>query len=216
MKRLPLMAGSLLAVVAMSACTSTQDVLEPSAIAASATGRRRAPGRGAGVGIPVQTASTGTSAPLNPAHRGAHQASLRPDRRRHGGGRHAADRAPRAACAGARHLARRQQRSRHDPCPEGLFLDAHRRLARPRSSMSGTSTTPPATGFTASRDSKRRPPAAAKAGPRCRPPPCRRSPIPRSTSSSPGLPAAPANDGRHQFFGCRKSRLPLAMAALAC
>lgn len=65
MKRLPWMAGSLLAVVTVSACTSTQDVLEPSAIAASppAVGALQAEAQG---GIPIQTASTGTSAPLNP------------------------------------------------------------------------------------------------------------------------------------------------------
>jgi len=65
MKRLPLMAGSLLAVVAVSGCTSTQDVLEPSAIAASppALGSLQAETQD---GIPVQPASTGTSAPLNP------------------------------------------------------------------------------------------------------------------------------------------------------
>jgi hypothetical protein len=65
MKRLPLMAGSLLAVVAVSACTSTQDVLEPSAIAASppADGALQAEAQGV---LPVQTVSTGTSAPLNP------------------------------------------------------------------------------------------------------------------------------------------------------
>jgi len=65
MKRLPVLAGSLLAAVAVSACTSTQDVLEPSAIAASppAPGALQTEAQG---GLPVQTASTGTSVPLNP------------------------------------------------------------------------------------------------------------------------------------------------------
>lgn len=65
MKRLPVLAGSLLAAIAVSACTSTQDVLEPSAIAASppAAGALQTEAQG---GIPVQTASTGTSAALNP------------------------------------------------------------------------------------------------------------------------------------------------------
>jgi len=64
MRRLPFLAGSLLAAVAVSACNSTQDVLEPSAIAASPP----APGAlQAEVGaVPVQTASTNAAAALNP------------------------------------------------------------------------------------------------------------------------------------------------------
>ena len=66
MRRLPFLAGSLLAAFAVSACNSTQDVLEPSAIAASPP----APGAlqsetGAGA-VPMQPASTNTSAALNP------------------------------------------------------------------------------------------------------------------------------------------------------
>lgn len=64
MRRLPFLAGSLLSAIAVSACNSTQDVLEPSAIAASppAPGTLQAE-TGA---IPVQNASTSTTAALNP------------------------------------------------------------------------------------------------------------------------------------------------------
>ena len=64
MRRLPFLAGSLLAAIAVSACNSTQDVLEPSAIAASPP----APGAlQAEVGaVPVQNASTNAAAALNP------------------------------------------------------------------------------------------------------------------------------------------------------
>ena len=64
MRRLPFLAVSLLAAVAVSACNSTQDVLEPSAIAASPP----APGAlQAEVGaVPVQTASTEAVAALKP------------------------------------------------------------------------------------------------------------------------------------------------------
>ena len=63
MKRLPFLAASLLAAIMVSACSSTQDVLEPSAIAAAPP----APGAlQAEVGaIPVQNASA-DSAALNP------------------------------------------------------------------------------------------------------------------------------------------------------
>lgn len=65
MKRLPLLAFSLLGVLAVSACSSTQDVLEPSAIAASppAPGVLQAETQD---GLPVQTASTNQSAAINP------------------------------------------------------------------------------------------------------------------------------------------------------
>jgi hypothetical protein len=64
MKRLPFLAGPLLAAFALSACSSTQDVLEPSAIAAAPP----PPGTlQAEVGaVPVQNASAQTSAALNP------------------------------------------------------------------------------------------------------------------------------------------------------
>lgn len=64
MKRLPFLAGSLLAGLAVSACSSTQDVLEPSAIAASPP----APGAlQSEVGaVPLQPASANTTAALNP------------------------------------------------------------------------------------------------------------------------------------------------------
>ena len=66
MKRLPFLAASLLAAIVVSACSSTQDVLEPSAIAASppAPGALQAENE---VGaVPVQAASTNTTAALNP------------------------------------------------------------------------------------------------------------------------------------------------------
>ncbi len=62
MKRLPLMAASLLCVLAVSACTSTQDVLEPSAIAASPPGTTDP----AVPGTAAQPAAATASAPLNP------------------------------------------------------------------------------------------------------------------------------------------------------
>jgi hypothetical protein len=52
MRRLPLMAVSLLAAAALSACTSTQDVLEPSAIAAQPPAQ--------GDAAPLQPATTAT------------------------------------------------------------------------------------------------------------------------------------------------------------
>lgn len=62
---MPLIAGSLLAAIAVSACSSTQDVLEPSAIAASppSPGALQAETHAA---TPMQTASTGAAAALNP------------------------------------------------------------------------------------------------------------------------------------------------------
>jgi hypothetical protein len=64
MRRLPFLIGSLLAAIAASACSSTQDVLEPSAIAASP------PTQGAlqseAESGSVQPASTSTAASLNP------------------------------------------------------------------------------------------------------------------------------------------------------
>jgi hypothetical protein len=66
MRRLPFLAGSLLAAIAASACSSTQDVLEPSAIAASppAPGALQAENE---VGaVPMQSASAKTTAALNP------------------------------------------------------------------------------------------------------------------------------------------------------
>lgn len=65
MRRLPFLAVSLLAAIAASACSSTQDVLSPAAVAAAppAPGALQAEGV---AGQPLQTASTGGSAPLNP------------------------------------------------------------------------------------------------------------------------------------------------------
>ena len=67
MRRSPFLAASLLAVIAMSACTSTQDVLEPSAIAAvpPVAGAVQAEGD---VGmVPSQTASVAAATPLTAA-----------------------------------------------------------------------------------------------------------------------------------------------------
>jgi hypothetical protein len=66
MRRLPFLTGPLLAAIVLSACSSTQDVLEPSAIAASPP----SPGTlqsetGAGA-MPVQAASANASAGLDP------------------------------------------------------------------------------------------------------------------------------------------------------
>ena len=66
MRRLPFLAGSLLAAIVLSACSSTQDVLEPSAIAASppAPGTLQAENE---VGaVSVQSASADASAALDP------------------------------------------------------------------------------------------------------------------------------------------------------
>ena len=64
MRRLPFLAG-LLAAIAASACSSTQDVLEPSAIAASPPSPDALQSE-TEAGASVQTASTGAVAPLNP------------------------------------------------------------------------------------------------------------------------------------------------------
>ncbi len=66
MRRLPVMALSLLAVFAVPACTSTQDVLEPSAIAASPpTGG--IPAEGSAAMAPPANASAPAGAPLSAA-----------------------------------------------------------------------------------------------------------------------------------------------------
>ncbi|MCX7303885.1 MAG: hypothetical protein NTV73_06050 [Hyphomicrobiales bacterium] len=65
MRRLPLMAGSLLAAIAAAGCSSTQDVLEPSAIAAAPPALGELQTETAGR-LPVQAASANTSAALNP------------------------------------------------------------------------------------------------------------------------------------------------------
>ena len=64
MRRLPYLAGSLLVAVALSACTSSQDVLEPSAIAPM--GQLAETDGNVGT-LPAQTASASASASLNPA-----------------------------------------------------------------------------------------------------------------------------------------------------
>ncbi len=68
MRRAPFLAASLLVAVAISACSGTQDVLQPSAIAAAqpAEGVVQAEGD-AGMAQPVQTTSTARPAPLSAA-----------------------------------------------------------------------------------------------------------------------------------------------------
>ena len=66
MRRLPFLAGSLLAAIVLSACSSTQDVLEPSAIAASPPSPGTLQAENVVGAIPVQTASTDASAALDP------------------------------------------------------------------------------------------------------------------------------------------------------
>ena len=66
MRRLPFLAGSLLAAIVLSACSSTQDVLEPSAIAASPPSPGTLQAENEVGAVPVQTASTDASAALDP------------------------------------------------------------------------------------------------------------------------------------------------------
>ena len=66
MRRLPFLAGSLLAAIVLSACSSTQDVLEPSAIAASPPSPGTLQAENEVGAIPAQTASTDASAALDP------------------------------------------------------------------------------------------------------------------------------------------------------
>lgn len=63
MRRLPHLAGSLFVAAALAACSSSQDVLEPSAISPLSAVQ---PGD-AGSAPSTQTASAGASVPLNPA-----------------------------------------------------------------------------------------------------------------------------------------------------
>jgi hypothetical protein len=69
MRRLPLLAVSLLAAAALSACTSTQDVLEPSAIAAQPPAQ--------GDAAPLQPATPGASTAPTPAQSAAVAANAR-------------------------------------------------------------------------------------------------------------------------------------------
>lgn len=71
MRRLPSMAVSLLAAAALSACTSTQDVLEPSAIAA------QPPAQGDAAPQPATTATPGASTAPTPAQSAAVAANAR-------------------------------------------------------------------------------------------------------------------------------------------
>jgi hypothetical protein len=66
MKRLPFLAGWLLAAIALSACSSTQDVLEPSAIAASPPAPGALQAENEAGAVPVRNASANTTAALSP------------------------------------------------------------------------------------------------------------------------------------------------------
>ena len=66
MRRLPFLAGSLLAAIVLSACSSTQDVLEPSAIAASPPSPGTLQAENEVGAVSVQSASADASAALDP------------------------------------------------------------------------------------------------------------------------------------------------------
>ena len=66
MKRLPFLAASLLAAIAVSACSSTQDVLEPSAIAASPPAPGALQSENEVGAVPMQPTSANATAALNP------------------------------------------------------------------------------------------------------------------------------------------------------
>ncbi|MDQ2634518.1 MAG: hypothetical protein M3Y43_12305 [Pseudomonadota bacterium] len=66
MKRLPSLTASLLAAIALCACSSTQDVLEPSAIAASPPAPGALQTENQDRAVPVRATSTDATAALNP------------------------------------------------------------------------------------------------------------------------------------------------------
>ena len=66
MRRLPFLAGSLLAAIVLSACSSTQDVLEPSAIAASPPSPGTLQAENEVGAVAVQSASADATAALDP------------------------------------------------------------------------------------------------------------------------------------------------------
>ena len=66
MRRLPFLAGSLLAAIVLSACSSTQDVLEPSAIAASPPSPGTLQAENEVGAVSVQSASADATAALDP------------------------------------------------------------------------------------------------------------------------------------------------------
>ena len=66
MRRLPFLAGSLLAAIVLSACSSTQDVLEPSAIAASPPSPGTLQAENEVGAVSVLSASADASAALDP------------------------------------------------------------------------------------------------------------------------------------------------------
>ena len=66
MRRLPFLAGSLLAAIVLSACSSTQDVLDPSAIAASPPSPGTLQAENEVGAVSVQSASADATAALDP------------------------------------------------------------------------------------------------------------------------------------------------------
>ena len=66
MRRLPFLAGSFLAAIVLSACSSTQDVLEPSAIAASPPSPGTLQAENEVGAVSVQSASADATAALDP------------------------------------------------------------------------------------------------------------------------------------------------------
>ena len=219
-------AASLFAMVATASCTSSAPPLDigvgdPTA-ATSTDHRRRCPlsplrrrqplpqaAEPAGVmpqgdGGPVAAISTAIAHPV------------RPDRRLDRAGRDAAHPGTRQALWRTRHRPRRGRRRRRDAYPERLFLGDVRGWIDDRDLCLGRARSRAATGCIASRARPRRK-AAAKAGPPCRPPSCRRSPTARSMISPNGCQPARA-DRRlpaNQFFGLprRLATTPLAIAA---
>ena len=188
MRRLPFLAASLLAAIAVSACNSTQDVLEPSAIAASPPAPERSVENEVGA-VPVQAASTNATAALNPGI--AARTRLR------------FDPIVGATVDVATPLTERlAQRARArgialagsaDPATTHVLKGYFSTLTE------GGQTTviyvwdvydPSGNRLHRINGQQKAPRAAAKAGPRFRPQPCRPSPIPPSTSLHHGSPSS--------------------------
>ncbi len=206
MKRLPYLAGSLLVAIAVSSCSSSQDVLAPSAIAPLS---QLAETEGSVGTVPAQTASANASASLNPAI--ASRTKLHFDPIVGATVEAATPLAERLAVrAKARGLA---LAGSTDPSTTHVlkgYFSTMTEGGRPSSSMSGTYTTAAATGCTGSTASRRLEPARAKAGAPYRRQTCRRSPTTRSTSWRSGWPrrqaeAVPAHVPDNGFFGLNRA-----------